>query len=296
MTSFTTNSANKMVQKFQLFLNDLHEFRRIHIAHGPAVHSLAASEKALFADPERLMTVYSQGIVLLELTEDHAESFIRCVAEPALSFAVWTNVRTVLESSALAAWLLDEHISVKERVQRSLAFRYEGLEQQRKLLNSIGRHKERDGLMQRIDSIEQSAVSLGYSSVVDKNQKRIGIGQVMPPITEIIRDVLDEETTYRILSGVAHGHSWALTQLGMQVLDTQNCTAWDAIDANTKSVQKHLRPEGVGYLCAIVATAYTKALWHTAHLFDWNPNHLEGILERNFDRMNLTEAVRHWRK
>lgn len=98
-----------------------------------------------------------------------------------------------------------------------------------------------------------------------------------------------------LLSAVAHGHFWALYQLGMQTVNNQNTSAWDSIHANTKAVQKHLRPEGIGYLCVVTASAFTKALWRAAYLFDWDIKQLKDILENNFDRLRFSAAVRHWR-
>ncbi len=295
MTIFTQDKADKLMRDFQLFIDELHEFQQVHSAQGPTANSLATSESTSFADPEDVMTAYSQGLILLDVAEDQAEAFIRSVVDPALSFAVWTSVRVVLESSALAAWLFDTDIAVKIRVQRSLAFRYEGLEQHLKLLKSIGRQAEQDKLVKRIDSIESEAIALGFNKVIDRKGRRIGIGQVMPSVTEIIRDILNEEKAYRILSAVAHGHFWALQQLGMQTVIDQSTTSWDSIQADTKALQKHLRPEGVGYLCVMTASVFTKALWRASNLFDWDRVRLKEILESNFDRIGFSMAIRHWR-
>ena len=298
MTSFTNDNVDKMVQDFKSFLNELHEFRRVHVLQGPTAQSLAISESTSFADPEKVMTAYSQGTMLLEVAEDQAESFIRCVADPALSFAVWTSVRAVLEACALSAWLLDRDINAKIRVQRSFAFRYEGLDQQLKLLSSIGDYKNHSKSVKRIDSIETSAIALGYKKLekeIRGKKQRSGIGQVMPSITSIIRDVLDEEVTYRILSGVAHGHMWALHQLGMQKINKQS-SSWDSIHADSSDFQKHLRPEGIAYLCVMTSNVFTKALWRASCLFGWNIKQLESVLEKNYDLLGFTEAVRHWKK
>jgi hypothetical protein len=295
MSLFSQDKANNMVRDFKLFMTELHEFRRVHGAQGPSANSLATSESVSFPDPEGVMTAYSQGLMLLEVAEDQAEAFIRSVVNPALTFAAWTSVRAVMESSALAAWLLDANITVQIRVQRSLAFRYEGLEQQLKFLKSIGKKDEVDKLVKRIDSIELAAIAFGFNRVMDRSGRRIGIAQVMPSATKIIGDVLDEEETYRLLSAVAHGHFWALHGLGMRKVNSESSASWDSIHANNKAVQKHLRPEGVGYLCVMTASIFTKALWRAAYLFDWDVEPLKDILENNFDRLRFTAAVRHWR-
>ena len=162
--------------------------------------------------------------------------------------------------------MLDADITVQIRVQRSLAFRYEGLGQQLKFLKSIGKHDEHDKLVRRIDSIESAAIALGFNKVIDGRGRRIGIGRVMPRVTEIIGDVLDEEETYRLLSAMAHGHLWALHPLGMRTVNSQSTASWDSVHADTKATQKHLRPEAISYLCVVTASVFTKALWRAAYL------------------------------
>jgi hypothetical protein len=169
------------------------------------------------------------------------------------------------------------------------------LEQQLKFLKSIGRKDEVEKLVKRIDSIELGAIALGFNRVMNRSGRRIGIGQVMPSVTKTIGEVLGEEETYRLLSAVAHGHFWALHGLGMQNVEGESCGSWDSIHANNKAVQKHLRPEGVAYLCVMTACVFTKALWRAAYLFDWDIDLLKDILETNFDRLGFTTAIRHWR-
>ena len=79
-----------------------------------------------------------------------------------------------------------------ERVKRSLALRYEGLSQQAKFVQSIGQSTEI--VNKRIEKNELIAEGLGFSKLRNKKDERTGIGQVMPSVTEIIRETLDESS------------------------------------------------------------------------------------------------------
>ncbi len=117
----------------------------------------------------------------------------------------------------------------------------------------------------------------------------------MPGVTEIIRSELDEEKTYRMLSAVAHRHLWALSQLEMRTHEEQSTSSWNSMHASNTALEKHLRPEGVGYLCMTTATMFTKALWRASILFGWDTAQLASTSEKNYDRLNFTAAMRHWR-
>src|SRR5574341_767357 len=143
----------------------------------PLPGSKAAKELAEFSRPESIGTAYSQGIVLIEVAADYVFAVTRTLTEPAETIAPWACVRGVLETSALSMWLLDTGINANERVKRSLAFRYEGLDQQKKFAQSTDGNIDPQIIISRIDEVEQIALELGFDKVTDKRGKRIGIGQ-----------------------------------------------------------------------------------------------------------------------
>ena len=192
------------------------EIRSFHADHGndlapgsPAVHEQAASRR-----PQSLVTAWSQSALLIELGSEHITAFVKTITEPVAVLACLTCIRSMLEPCALASWLLDPRIDAHTRVGRTFALRYEGLEQQLKLVRADGGSEndlqEIQGTKDRIDEVDHDALKIGFAPIVNKNGKRTGIGESMPSATGVIKLMLDEEFMYRLLSAVTHGHNWAL--------------------------------------------------------------------------------------
>ena len=195
------------------------EIRSFHADHGndltpgsPAVH-----EKAVSPRPESLVTAWSQSALLIESGGEHVTAFVKTITEPMELIACRTCVRSMLESCALASWLLDPRINARTRVGRVFALRYEGMKQELKFVRATGGSGEDlQSLEKRSDEVEQVALKLGYPPIVNKKGKQLGIGQKMPSATEVVKLMLDEEEMYRLLSAVTHGHGWAIRGLGLQ--------------------------------------------------------------------------------
>ena len=179
----------------------------------PLENSIAITELDDFNKPDLLKTAYAQGSILVEVAADHLIAFTRAFTEPVLTISSWTCVRAILESGAIASWLLDPKIERKIRVQRSFAFRYEGLIQQVKFGRSTGDENNIKDAILRVDEVEEKALEIGFERVLDKNGKRIGIAMQMPSTTQLVNEILREESSYRLLSAIAHAHPWALQQM-----------------------------------------------------------------------------------
>ena len=178
------------------------EIRSFHADYGngfspgsQAVHEQAASPR-----PQSLVTAWCQAALLIELGGDHITAFVKTITEPMEAFACLTCIRSMLEPCALASWLLDPRIDAHTRVGRVLALRYAGLEQQLKLIRADAESEnylqEIQGTKDRIDEVEQDALETGYAPIAK-----------MPSATDVIKLMLDEESTYRIevLSNVVDG-------------------------------------------------------------------------------------------
>ncbi len=176
-----------------------------------------ASELASSARPESIVTACAIANQLIEYSGEHLTAFVKTITEPIEPLASWTCIRSMLESCAIAAWLLDPTINAEQRIARTFAMRYEGLEELLKYGRCVNQPaSEIQGLTDRIDDVAQVAAGLGYPPIQNRRGHRTGIGERMPNATELIRSELDEESMYRLLSAVAHGHSWAITQLGFR--------------------------------------------------------------------------------
>src|SRR5207249_6130508 len=117
------------------------------------------------------------------------------------------------------AWLFEPGINVQTRVGRSFAIRYESMNQQLKFVRAIGLPAtDVQKIEGQVNEVEKVALGLGFPSLKDKKGERIGISQPMPSATAMIKTMLDEELAYRLLSAVAHGHFWAIHQLGFRAV------------------------------------------------------------------------------
>jgi hypothetical protein len=261
----------------------------------PAPGSQADTERATFPKPESLITTWSIATLLIESGGEHVTAFVKTITEPMEPIACWTCVRSTLESCALASWLLDPDIDAHARVGRTFALRYEGLDQQLKLGPVAGRSeselkKQRD----HIDKVEQHALNLGYTRMVDSKGKRTGIGQRMPSATEVIKSMLDEEAMYRLLSAVAHGHQWAILGLGFEPT-TDQAGGQHIGGVNVSNFQKTANLNGLAYLGMSAAKAFTRPLWNQCHYAGWDEARLTGILEGTFDKLQAKPTVRFWK-
>ncbi len=141
---------------------------KLFSTHGnqPAHDSLADKEIRESPRPESIITACSIATQLIEYSGEHLTTFVKILTEPIEPLATWTCVRSMLESCALSAWMTDPSIDHKERIARAFAHRYEGLEQQLKYGRvALVQPTELDALEQRIDTVEQTAIALGYPRI-----------------------------------------------------------------------------------------------------------------------------------
>lgn len=273
----------------------LQEIAGIYASHQatPSQNSKARSEQSTFANPESVVTNWATAGMLLESSGEHVSAFLKALSEPVETFACYTCVRASLESAALAAWLLDPNVDTRERIMRTFALRYEGLDQQVKFgVAAQVPAAELQAAKSRLDDIERDAKALGYLSISDKNGRRIGIGQLMPKITILIRDVLDDEPAYRLLSAVAHGHNWALSKLGYQ--NTGN-RLLDGAGVTTTILEKSPNLLGMAFLGLRASRALARPLLNQFQYFGWDCAALTILLDRLFDKLMADEAGRFWR-
>lgn len=260
--------------------------------YSPDANSQASKELADSPKPEFVHAVQCQGAFQNEIAADHLTAFLKTITNPVETIAPWACARSLLETSALASWMLDSTIGMRERVARGFAHRYEGLEQQVKFSESAG--LDSNNARKRIDKVEADAIALGYARVLDRHGKRIGIARRMPSTTDLINDVHHKADTYRLLSAFAHGHHWAIQTVAFKLVpDKKVEPAGDGIKLSV--ITKAVSLNGTAYLALLAAEVFTRPFWQQCIYYGWDKNALEGILERNFDQIGAAEKIRHWR-
>lgn len=276
VTEVTRDDVVRMVQ----VLRDLHdETGAFSDEYGakPDLNSLARQELSTFQDGELVKTAYAQGSLLIEVAADYLMAFTRIVKEPVQTIAPWTCVRGLIESCAFAAWLLDPGVDVRVRVQRSFAFRFEGLSQQVKYVRTVGSQVDINNASQRMDDVERKAQALGFSRVENRKGQRIGIAQRMPPITDVVNLALGQESEYRLLSAMAHAHPWALQQLSFRLEE----------DHGRIGLAKSAPTLAIAYLCVTGARAFSKPILARAQLFGWDVKRLQKLLDTAFGNLGV---------
>jgi len=208
---------------------------------------------------DHVETAYSQASILIEVAADHLAAFVRAITQPALSISPWTSIRGVLEATAISRWLLDANLQAALRASRSLQFRCEGLSQQVKFARATGDDKFLTGAMRRLEEVLQRASMHGLALKQDAQAAPKALLSPMPSITDLIKDYLDEEAAYRLLSAMAHAHPWALQQL-----------AFSAVRDDQPKILEKTHPIGsIAYMGRLAFKASKAPIVDKCVLFGW---------------------------
>ncbi len=265
------------------------------LANTPAPNSKASLELASFQDPGLVTTAYNDGDILTEVVADQLIAFAKTISEPMQTIAPYTCVRSLLEASAIGCWLLDPQIDVRTRVGRSLAFRFEGMTQREKYWRSTGDKQTTNVAASRIEQAEQRALKLGFPQF-QKDGRISGIGQKMPSTTDLIRDVLHEDQTYRLLSAVAHAHPWALHQLSYRPIGTKQEVSPESSEQEVREyfTEKSISPTALAFLFFKTTLTFSRIVVYKFSLFGWDQSELHLALEKTCDFFIINRKLRFW--
>src|SRR6266540_267898 len=151
---------------------------------------------------------YSLARLALYCAEDHLlaiEQLLR--VEDVQRYAIETIVRTVIEASARAWWLLDPAIDVQERVARFMTERLFGLSDRLQLERMVGEPTQQTGEI--IDRITASAARKKFS-VVSCGRGLSAVERCRPNSADLIERFFGGDdlgrAVYKLLSQVAHGN------------------------------------------------------------------------------------------
>lgn len=234
---------------------------------------------ASFSRRESIATAYSQAGMFFESAADYAMALIKTLTIPALSIAPWGNTRSVLEMSALAAWLWDTKITAFQRVQRSLIFWHKGLVDELKLAKISKGLLEPKKAIARINYVEHVALELGMGNVENKKgRKQFVFKKEMPTNTEIVTDILNKEQEYRLLSAMVHGRNWAIQSLGFEIIK-EDQMIFDGIKGG--HLEKSLNYSSVSYLCTSALTSLANPILMKFKLYGWNAKPIAILMKRS---------------
>jgi hypothetical protein len=260
-------------------------------------NSQANSERASFVSPEDASAALCQGAVLIQVAADQLMAFTKTLTNPVQAIAPWACIRTMLETSALSSWLLDPQLDIRTRVQRSLAWQFEGLEQQLKYVRTSGLHdKATVTLIERhIDELENTALQLGYQRQVDKNRRRVRVGQRMPSSTEIVKQVYGNESSYRLTSAFVHGHFWAMQQLSFRADSAVSRTPVLDEQQGIVHVVNDVSPSNLILLIEIAGMIFARPIWNHCCLYGWDLIRMRKILDGWADTRSVSPHSRFWK-
>ena len=262
----------------------------------PSPGSQAAKEMANFANPAVLEEAHAHGTRSLVYACDHAFALNRAIAEPVLSVAPWACARQVLELGSLCIWMLDTQIGPVDRATRGLNVRLEGIcrslvyfrkLRQRNPSTKVAIDQAIQYAENRINYLKSQAQALGIKERFDrKTGKRFqGFGDKSTSITERIESAFPDAIDYALLSAAAHGDSWAILALSIEV-----------VSDNPPSGMTGLRPEYAVWLVTNALQAIALCLWTQYRLYGWDEGQLGAVLDTAYDQAGLKPQTRFWRQ
>jgi hypothetical protein len=252
----------------------------------PATDSVAAKES--LSTSRFVMTATSHASLSIEDGGDHLYGLTKLVVEPATATACFTCIRSMLESCAIGAWLVDPNINQTKRQARVFAFRRSGMIECRKFASRTANAATDGEFAKNIIILEQEATAAGFQLTVPPDSKS-GIGIKMPGATEMIRDVLGLDEIYRLLSGIAHGHQWARQIMYKQTGPAQVAGTQGVVLTKTLSTESFMLITHSGFL------ALTKLLWNRSLFWGINTDQLEELVENAAERLQIELQNRFWR-
>ena len=262
---------------------------RNHEGPSPKSGSPAFLEMQAYQRPKSVNTAFSWALIALESSSDHLEALDRLVSEGEYAVSPWTCARGLLESSAIATWLLDPNIDASERVSRSFSLRYSSLCEQRKMATIFNKEQEKVKIENRINDIETMALSLGFSRVLNRNDRRIGIGQQKPKITELVGNQFGFGKLYPVLASMAHCDSIIVLQLAS--MNIGNTASGYII--KQRAVPRKVQQD----LLANAVSVYTRGVWMHVIQFGYDAAQTAVVLEKCYNEIKLADNndIRFWR-
>ncbi len=257
----------------------------------PEAGSIMSQDIAHFGNDKPFANAMTLADLSFQYTHDHLSLFVRLLTSPVDPLTSCTIVRSLLETAAIGAWVVDPNVDTVTRVSRTYAIRFESIIQQLKVLQCTRGIPQSDieKTASRVDFLANDAALHGVNVERVKGKvKLVGTRKLGP--TDMIKEVLDAEWIYRLLSAVAHGHHWALREIGFIKLD-----AADQTSAGGALFQKRNFTEAVLLVGLYGFLAYSRLLWNVIGYRELSRLPFEELLEATTDRIGVAKDLRFWR-
>ena len=206
----------------------------------------------------------------------------------------YTCARGVLEACSTAIWLMDDRITYKKRIERSLNLRLDDVRSQGKFRDKVERQSQgrrdewlsqnpRQRAQERIDHFRACAKGAKVREKC-KGGRFIAFGSGMPRISDRIRMSLDAEVDYSILSSVAHANTAVLPQLSGSLRPTDKGLL----------LKPGLSPLMAIWLIRNVVQWQSRAAWGCFRLFGRPLDGVTELLETTYERLGIEPERRFW--
>jgi hypothetical protein len=258
----------------------------------PAAGSVAHNQLETSPRRETIATAITLPQVLIDFGVEHLSVLNKTLLEPIEVLALATCARSMLEACAIAAWVADPAVDARERIARVFAHRYEGLTQKVSLTRAIDDQSGEVAKFESdIDAVEKDAIEIGYSPILSKKSKRIGIAMKTPDASSLIDDVLGEKPLYKYLSAIAHGHFWAINHLGYK---SHSATYRLNGDVSLQTIEKALDIDQVARIVLGTVRSFLRAVWNYGRFMGWSRSELVAMNDAIFDVFQTNHSSRFW--
>ena len=194
----------------------------------PLPDSQASREMILIPEVEK---AYDRAGTLMMNALDHAYALDALLAPRIHVFAPWTCSRVILETCALASWLLDEDIVGRRRALRCTKLRLKDIRDQqlhyennldRISVSGLAANFEQEQLDLKLELNRLLTMAREFDLPIEERDfepKRFAnLGGSVKPTELVSRYFGDDSEWYQTLSGVAHGNEWAMYNYGMRLV------------------------------------------------------------------------------
>ena len=219
--------------------------------------------------------------------------YVNTLVDPGRSdpaFAVFSSLRTILDSAAILCWLTQLSIDSEERVRRSIIVRISDSVEELELFEVQGASEQI--LSERVELLNEIAsVSHHFGLQIQRRQD----GQVVsttpgkPPTREIVESCLKMQSEYDQCSMIVRETLGHFRDQQFRKTDRLNAAA------STTDWGAPISPEQLIFVGQTNARAITRILWSFGRYFDWECDLIAQWLEPLYDTMNISADHRFWR-